>query len=87
MELNENQLAELERIRGWACCFEPERRFMAEIKVAQLKESLKEQLSKRGYAFRGMCDAVPDDIRRAFIALDTPCDEIDKASLGFEDET
>jgi len=36
--MNEQQLAELERIRSWACCFEPERRFMAEIRVAQLED-------------------------------------------------
>ena len=37
MNLSEGQLAELERIRGWACCLEPERRFMAEVENAALK--------------------------------------------------
>ena len=37
MDLSDDQLAELERIRGWACCMEPERRFMAEIENAALK--------------------------------------------------
>ena len=37
MKLSEAQLAELERIRSWACCMEPERRFMAEVENAALK--------------------------------------------------
>lgn len=37
MELSEAQLAELARIRSWACCLEPERRFLAEIEIVQLK--------------------------------------------------
>ena len=36
MDLSDDQLAELERIRGRACCMEPERRFMAEIENAAL---------------------------------------------------
>ena len=35
--LSEEQSAELERIRGWACCQEPELRFMAEIKATKLE--------------------------------------------------
>jgi len=51
----------------------------------RLREALTEQISElRGYAYRGRCDGVPDDIRRAFIALGTPCDDIDKAALGGE---
>ena len=47
-----------------------------------LRESLTEQLCKRGFAYRGgNCDGVPDDIRRAFIAVGLPCDEIDKVAL------
>ena len=42
MKLNDDQLAELEKIRGWACCLEPERRFMAEIKFAALKREIAE---------------------------------------------
>jgi len=48
----------------------------------RLREALREQLNIRGYAYRGMCDAVPDDVRHAFIALGTPCDDIDKVSLA-----
>ena len=43
--MSDEQEAELERIRSWACCLEPERRFMAEVKVAQLEaenEALRE---------------------------------------------
>lgn len=52
------QQAELERIRTWACCFEPERRFMAEVKNAQLEtenETLKEI---QRYAIE-LCHALP----------------------------
>ena len=42
MKLGDAQLAELERIREWACCLEPERRFMAEVKVAALKREMDE---------------------------------------------
>ena len=35
--MDESQLTELERIRGWACCLEPERRYLAEIKADNLK--------------------------------------------------
>lgn len=45
MPLTNEQLVELERIREWACCFEPERRFMAEVKIAQL-EAENERLQK-----------------------------------------
>ena len=54
--------------------------------VSQLEEALIEQLHERGYAFRGKCDGVPDDIRRAFIALGTPCDEIDEKALAEKKE-
>ncbi len=54
--------------------------------VAQLEEALTEQLDKRGYAFRGNCDDVPDDVRRVFIAIGTPCDEIDKMALVEKEE-
>ncbi len=37
---SEEQLAELERIRSWACCLEPERRFLAEIRSASLRTCL-----------------------------------------------
>ena len=41
MKLNDAQLVELERIREWACCLEPERRFMAEAETATLKRELR----------------------------------------------
>lgn len=56
-------------------------------KVEQLEEALTEQLDKRGYAFRGRCDGVPDDIRRAFLALGTPCNEVDKKALAKKKES
>ena len=43
MGLNKLQALELERIRGWACCLEPERRFMAEVKVAKLEAELEQR--------------------------------------------
>ncbi|NIN00527.1 MAG: hypothetical protein GTO24_21315 [candidate division Zixibacteria bacterium] len=52
-----------------------------ETENAALKEALEEQLGIRGYAYRGRCDGVPDDVRRAFIAIGSPCDEIDKKHL------
>lgn len=53
----------------------------SEEQLQQAREALKEQLDLRGYAFRGKCDGVPNDVRRAFIAIGTPCDEIDKQAL------
>jgi len=44
------------------------------------REALTEQLNIRGYAFRGRCDGVPEDIERAFNALGI-CTEEHKASL------
>ena len=38
--MSDDQLAELERIRGWACCMEPERRFVAEVENAVLKSAI-----------------------------------------------
>lgn len=40
--MSDDQLAELERIREWACCMEPERRFMAEIDLNKEREKTKE---------------------------------------------
>jgi len=37
--------------------------------VHELERVLIEQLGKRGYAFRGRCDSVPEDVERAFNAL------------------
>ena len=37
--------------------------------IEQLRDALTEQLDRRGFAFRGRCDAVPEDIERAFSAM------------------
>ena len=52
----------------------------------RLREALTEQLGKQGYAYRGRCDGVSDDIRRAFLALSTPCDDADRKALGDKEE-
>ena len=67
---------------GWANAFELQG-IITRLKIKQdaLKEALEEQLLKRGFAYRGNCDGVPDDVRRGFIALGSPCDEIDKQAL------
>ena len=46
MELSDEQLVELERIRGWACCMEPERRFTAEIKNASARAIMQKFVHK-----------------------------------------
>jgi len=38
MKLTRDQEAELEKMRRWACCFEPERRFLADVECAALKQ-------------------------------------------------
>ena len=46
MELSNEQLAELEEIHGWACCMEPERRFMAGIRVANARAIMEKFVNK-----------------------------------------
>ena len=43
--------------------------------IEQLRDALTEQLDRRGFAFRGRCDAVPEDIERAFSAMGICTDE------------
>lgn len=51
--------------------------------IVDLENALTEQLLKQGYAFRGRCDGVPEDIERAFNALGI-CTEEHKAALEKE---
>ena len=50
MLLNSKQRLELKTIQSWACCFEPERRFWAEIRVVQLEGLCRKAIEAKGNA-------------------------------------
>ena len=52
MELSQIQKSDLEAMRRWACCLEPERRFWAEIRLASARAIMQKFVDKvdRGMA-------------------------------------
>ena len=53
--------------------------------IEQLRDALTEQLDRRGWAFRGRCDNVPEDIERAFNAMGI-CTEEHKVFLAEQEK-
>ena len=55
MELSQIQKSDLEAMRRWACCLEPERRFWAEIRLASARAIMQKFVDK---VERGMAKSI-----------------------------